>query len=123
MFIHGTRTQTPIDKLDQAIEYLKKQLVPRIRSAPGYVGAVLLADRKTGSCIEITYWETAKALSASEHVATKNVPGTHIVKVEKYEIVILDRDQAPKPGELVHAYTISGDPEKVDVVSSLCATR
>ncbi len=117
MFIRGMRMQTPIDKLDEAIEYLQKQVVPRIRTAPGYFGAVLLADHKTGSGIEITYWVTAKALSASERVATKTVPGAHILNVEKYEIVILDRDKAPKPGELVHVNTISGEPLRVDVAA------
>jgi heme-degrading monooxygenase HmoA len=125
MFIRGTRIQTPPDMLDEAIENFQKQVIPSARSAPGFFGAVLLADRKTGVGIGITYWETAQAMSASEQVsiqtrtqAVKNLPGTHIVNVERYEIVILDRDQAPKPGELVCVNTISGDPDKVDAATA-----
>jgi hypothetical protein len=85
---------------------------------------VLLADRKTGVGIGITFWETAKAMSASEEgiqmrtQAVENLPGTQIVNVERYEIVILDRDQAPKPGELVRVNTISGDTNKVDAATA-----
>ncbi len=121
MFIRGTRTQTSPDKLDEEIETFRKQVLPSARSVPGFFGGVLLADRKTGSGIEITYWETADALSASEQVgvptrtpAAGGMPATEIVNVETYEIVILDRDQAPMPGELVRLNMINGDPEKVD---------
>jgi heme-degrading monooxygenase HmoA len=123
MFIRGTRIQTPPDKLDEAIETFRTEVLPSARSVSGFFGGVLLADRKTGSGMEITYWETAEALSASEQVgvqtrtpAATGIPRTGILDVETYEIVILDRDQAPKPGELVRVNMINGDPEKVDVV-------
>jgi heme-degrading monooxygenase HmoA len=121
MFIRGTRTRTSPDKLDEEIETFRKQVLPSARSVPGFFGGVLLADRKTGSGIEITYWETAEALSASEQVgvqtrtpAAGGMPATEIVNVETYEIVILDRDQAPMPGELVRLNMINGNPERVD---------
>src|SRR5712692_2290523 len=116
MFIRGTRVQTPPDKIDQAIENFQKQVIPSARSAPGYLGAALLVDRRTGSGVGITYWETAKHLSASEQVgiqtrtqAAKNVPGT--------QIVIMDRAQAPKSGTFVRVNTIRGDPDKVDAAT------
>jgi len=124
MFIHGTRVQTPPESVEQAIENFQHQVIPSARLAPGFFGAVLLADRKTGSGIGITYWETGEALSASEQVGiqsrtqdVKNVPGTQIVNVERYEVVILDRAHPPKPGEFVSVHTISGDPDKVDAAT------
>ena len=58
MFIHGTRVQTPPESVEQAIENFQHQVIPSARLAPGFFGAVLLADRNTGSGIGITYWET-----------------------------------------------------------------
>jgi hypothetical protein len=110
-------------KLDEAIETFQKRVLPPARSVSGFFGGVLLADGKTGSVIEITYWETAEALSARDQLgvrtptpAARGIAATEIVSVETYEIVILDRDQAPKPGELVRVNAMSGDPEKVDAV-------
>jgi hypothetical protein len=45
------------------------------------------------------------------------VADTQIVKVERYEVVILDRAQPPKLGEFVSVDTISGDPDKVDAAT------
>jgi len=124
MFIRGTRVQTPPEKIDQAIENFQKQVIPSVRSAPGYLGATLLVDRKTGSGVGITYWQTAKHLSASEQVgiqtrtqAAKNVLGTQIINVERAEVVIMDRAQPPKSGTFSRVNTISGDPDKVDAAT------
>ena len=125
MFIRATHLHTPPDKMDQTIENFQKQVIPSVRSMPGFFGAVLLADRKTGTGIGITYWDTAKALSASEKVgvrtrtqAAKKVPGTQIVNVERYEMVILDRSQPPKPGEFVQVSTLNGNPDDIDAATT-----
>jgi heme-degrading monooxygenase HmoA len=124
MFIRGTRVQTPPDTIDKAIENFHKQVIPSARSAPGYLGATLLVDRKTGSGVGVTYWDSAKHMSASEQVgiqtrtqAAKNVPGTQIVNVERSEIVIMDRAQPPKSGTFSRVNTIRGDPDKVDAAT------
>ena len=121
MFLRATRIQTPPDKVDQAIENFENNLVKSLRSAPGNQGAVLLVNRQTGAALGITYWESAKALAASEQTgiqsrtqATKNVPGSQIVNVERAELMIMDRAQAPKTGSFVRMVTVNGDPQKVD---------
>src|SRR5260370_36067394 len=107
------------------MENCQRQVIASARSRPGFFGAVLLADRKRGTGIGITYWETAKALSASEEVgirtrtqAANNVPGTQIVNVERYEMVILDRSQPPKPGEFVHVNTFTGNPDSIEAAAA-----
>ena len=121
MFLRATRIQAPPDKVDQAIENFENNLVKSLRSAPGNQGAVLLVNRQTGAALGITYWESAKALAASEQTgiqsrtqATKNVPGSQIVNVERAELMIMDRAQAPKTGSFVRMVTVNGDPQKVD---------
>jgi heme-degrading monooxygenase HmoA len=121
MFLRATRVQTPPDKVEAAIENFKTNTVKSLRAAPGNQGAVLLVNRQTGAGMGITYWESAKALAAAEQTGiqsrtqmTKNVPGTQIINVERAELMIMDRTEAPKAGTFVRMVTINGDPEKVD---------
>jgi heme-degrading monooxygenase HmoA len=121
MFLRATRVQTPPDKVDQAIENFETNTVKALRAAPGNQGAVLLVNRQTGAGLGITYWESAKALAAAEQTgiqartqSTKSVPGSQIVNVERAELMIMDRTEAPKAGTFVRLVTVNGDPDKLD---------
>ncbi|GAC1673670.1 MAG: hypothetical protein PVS3B2_15900 [Candidatus Dormibacteraceae bacterium] len=121
MFLRATRIQTPPDKVNEAIKNFENNVLKGLRSAPGNQGAALLVNRQTGAALGITYWESSKALGASEHIGTqsrtqvtKHVPGTQIVNVERGELMIMDRVAAPKEGSFVRLVTASGDPEKLD---------
>jgi heme-degrading monooxygenase HmoA len=121
MFLRATRIQSPPDKVGTAIDNFEANIVKNLRSAPGNQGVVLLVDRHSGSALGITYWESARALAASEQTgaqsrtqASKNVAGTQIVNVERAELMIMDREGAPKQGTFVRLTTVNGDPEKLD---------
>jgi heme-degrading monooxygenase HmoA len=121
MFLRATRVQTPPDKVEQAIENFKTNTVKSLRAAPGNQGAVLLVNRQTGAGLGITYWESAKALAANEQTGIqartqtlKSVPGTQIINVERAELMIMDRTEAPKAGTFVRSVTVNGDPDKLD---------
>ena len=121
MFLRATRVQTPPDKVEQAIENFETNILKAARSAPGNQGAALLVNRQTGAALGVTYWESAKALAASEQFgiqsrtqATEKVSGSHIVNVERGELMIMDRAGAPKAGTFLRLITVNGDPEKLD---------
>jgi heme-degrading monooxygenase HmoA len=121
MFLRATRVQTPPDKVNEGIKNFETNILKNLRSAPGNQGAALLVNRQTGAGIGITYWESAKALAASEQIGTqsraqtvKNVPGSQIVNVERGELMIMDRVATPKDGSFVRVVTANGDPEKLD---------
>jgi heme-degrading monooxygenase HmoA len=121
MFLRATRIQAPPDKVGATIENFETNVVKSLRAAPGNQGAVLLVDRNTGSVLGITYWESAKALAASEQIGTQSrtqaaqgIPGAHIVNVDRAELMIMDRAGAPKSGTYVRLVTANGDPEKLD---------
>jgi heme-degrading monooxygenase HmoA len=121
MFLRATRVQTPPDKVEAVIENFKTNTVKSLRAAAGNQGAVLLVNRQTGAGMGITYWESAKALAAAEQTGiqsrtqmTNKVPGTQIINVERAELMIMDRTEAPKAGTFVRMVTVTGDPEKVD---------
>ena len=130
MFIRGTRVQTPPEKVDDAIANFKKQVVPNASNAPGYAGAGLLIDRKSGAGIGITYWESAKALSNSEQVgiktrtnAVQNVPGTQIVNVERYELVLMERNAPPKADTFMRVNELNAEPDKVEALIAFTKSK
>lgn len=121
MFLRATRVQAPPDKVQEAIQNFEKNILPGIRKTPGNLGAALLINRRTGAGLGITYWESAKAMSASEQVgiqtraqSVKDVPGTSIVNVERGELMIMDRAAEPKVGTFLRLVTVNGDPQKLD---------
>ena len=99
----------------------ESNILKTVRATPGNQGAALLINRQTGAGLGVTYWESAKALAASEQMgnqtrmeSAKAVPGSQIVNVERGELMIMDRAAAPKAGSMVRAVTVNGDPEKLD---------
>src|SRR5579859_2763452 len=130
MFIRGTRVQTPPEKVDDAIANFKKQVVPNVSKAPGYAGAGLLIDRKSGAGIGITYWESAKALSNSEQAgiktrtnAVQNVTGTQIVNVERYELVVMERNAPPKADTFMRVNELNAEPDKVEALIAFTKSK
>src|SRR3979411_2241893 len=122
MYGRATRLQIPPASIDKGIALFKETVLPNARSTPGNAGGVLLVDRKAGSAIGITFWETTQALNASEQFGvssrTQSVAqtGGSIIDVERFEQVLADRAQPPKAGSFVRLNTVSGTPEKLDDV-------
>jgi hypothetical protein len=120
MYLRVTRVQSPPDAIEKGIAYFKEKVVPAAKATPGNAGAVLLVDRKTGSAVGITLWETAQALSASEQMGVTSrtqsaaAMGGSIVNVERFEQAIQERAQPPKSGTFVRLNTVAGAPEKID---------
>ena len=121
MFIRATRVQAPPDKVQEAIQNFETSILKTVRATPGNQGAVLLINRQTGAGLGVTYWESAKAMAASEQMgmqtrtqSAKAVPGSQIVNVERAELMIMDRAAAPKAGTFLRLVTVNGDPEKLD---------
>lgn len=130
MYLRATRVQSPPDKVKESIQNFESNILKRVRSAPGNLGAVLLVNRQTGEGMGVTYWESAKALGASEQVgidvrsqSAKNVPGSQIVNVERSEVMIMDRAAPPTTGSFTRLVSGSGDPEKLEAGISLARTK
>ncbi len=122
MYGRMTRLQTSPDAVEKGIAFFKENIVPKARTAPGNAGAILLVDRKTGTAIGITLWETTQALNASEQLGISSrtqgaaATGGSIVDVDRYEQVMVDRPQPPKAGAFVRLNTVAGAPDKIDNV-------
>ena len=122
MYGRMTRIQSSPDAVEKGIAFFKEKVAPKASATPGNGGAVLLVDRKAGVAIGVTLWETTEALNASEQFGiTSRVQsaaeiGGSVVDIERFEQVIVDRVQLPKPGAFVRLNTVAGSPDKLDAV-------
>lgn len=122
MYGRMTRIQIPPDAVGKGIAFFKEKVAPKARAAPGNAGAVLLVDRKTGTALGITLWETTQALNASEDLGvtardqSAAATGGSILNVDRYEQVLADRPQPPKAGAVVRFNSVNGAPDKIDNV-------
>jgi heme-degrading monooxygenase HmoA len=57
------------DKLEAALDGLKANVVPRLSSLPGFTGAYWLADRKAGTVLAATFYDSKESLEASREAA------------------------------------------------------
>ncbi len=80
--------------IDDSIRKMRSETLPRVRELKGNVGAIGLADRKSGKAIVITLWESADALRQSEKQADKlreqaaETGGQQIAGVDRYEVAV-----------------------------------
>jgi len=66
MFARLTIVQMKEDKVGEAINIYKDNVVPAAKSQKGYKGAYLLTDRDTGKGMSITIWDTEEDAAANE---------------------------------------------------------
>jgi quinol monooxygenase YgiN len=121
MFVRETRVQGSPDHIEAALENYKKNILPVVRKTPGNLGAALLVNRQTGAGLGVTYWESAKAMAASEQMgnqtraqSAKDNPNTQVVNVERAEIMIMDRAAPPMVGSMIRQVIVNADPQKLD---------
>jgi heme-degrading monooxygenase HmoA len=121
MYLRATRVQAPPDKIKDSIQNFETNVLKRLKAASGYQGGVLLVNRQTGDGVGLTYWESAKALGASEQAgidartsAARDVVGTRIINVERSEVMVMERAADPKAGAFVRLISGTGDVGKQD---------
>ena len=66
MFARLLRLQIKIDRIDEATKLFEESVIPLCKNQKGYKGAYFLTDRKTGTSIPITLWESEKDMLATE---------------------------------------------------------
>lgn len=66
MFARIVRMQIKIDRIDEASRLFEEKIIPNCKKQNGFKGAYFLADRKTGTCIPITFWDSEEDLLANE---------------------------------------------------------
>ena len=121
MFLRTVRMEGDPEHLEKAIKAFDRASMP-IRRLPGCAAVALLADRKAGRSISLSYWETEAALKASEEAAADEralLTAEHdltVADVERYEVAALERREPLKDGTYARLICGRGDAERVDKV-------
>ncbi len=82
------------DSVDESVGKVRADTLPQVRDLQGNVGAIGLADRKSGHITLITLWENAEALRQSEQQADRlreqaaESGGQRIAGVDRYEVAV-----------------------------------
>jgi heme-degrading monooxygenase HmoA len=118
MYARMTRlTQSP-DRLEETISTFEPTVVEVARRQPGYVGTGLAADRKEGTAIAFTLWDTQEAMNASEQTATAlrtkvaDEQGVEILGVERFEVVHMEGTYTA--GTCARVTSLQVPPERVE---------
>jgi heme-degrading monooxygenase HmoA len=86
----------PPERIDEGLRHVRENLLPQISQQEGFEGMVALADRKTGTTLGITFWESEEALKASEEAAQRlreesaQAMSDTIAGVERYEVGLFE---------------------------------
>jgi heme-degrading monooxygenase HmoA len=82
------------ESVDESTSKVQSETLPKLREVEGNVGAIGLADRRSGRVTVITLWESADALRRSEQQADRlreqaaKSGGQRIGGVERYEVAL-----------------------------------
>lgn len=92
MFARVNRFQEDPDRLADSERYAEAEIVPQLKTIPGFQGVLSLVDRTTGESLAITFWETEEDMRASEATADRirgdSAEATHtqVRTVDRYEV-------------------------------------
>jgi heme-degrading monooxygenase HmoA len=99
-FARVSRYQIPVEKVDTAISQASPT-APQVRGIPGNTGGYLLIDRRTGTALSVTLWESEQTLEASVEQANQIRAGItarlggSISSVDSYMIAATASEHAP----------------------------
>jgi heme-degrading monooxygenase HmoA len=66
MFARLTTLSFRIEKADEGIRIFDTSVVPAAKAQKGFRAAYLLADRKAGRCVALTFWDDEASAVANE---------------------------------------------------------
>jgi heme-degrading monooxygenase HmoA len=126
MYARSTTVRGNPQSLDDAIAYLRDEVMPVAQEMDGCIGMSMMCDRDTGRCIATTAWETEEAMHNSEgglHDMRRRyadmLGGT--AEVQEWEIAMLHRVHHAPEGACCRLLWSSGNPDDAERV--IDATR
>ncbi len=121
MYARSTTVRGNPQALDDAIAYLRDEVMPVAQAIDGCVGMSMLCDRDSGRCIATTAWETEEAMHNSEgrlhdmrERYAQMLGGEP--EVQEWEIGILHRAHAAPDGACCRVIWTRGNPDDVERV-------
>jgi hypothetical protein len=88
-----SRLEGDAGKIDEATRRATEEILPRLRQASGFRGAIAMVDRERGNTLLVTLWESAEKMRDSEEQADQlrqesaEAGRGRVVGVERYEVM------------------------------------
>lgn len=105
-------------KAEEGQRRWQEEILPALKQQPGFRGVSAMMNRKTGDGLNVSYWESEKALrDATEKLRPigdkiRQATGRQIVEEDICEVAVEERFKPPKAGVWVRVTTLDGDPAK-----------
>ena len=108
-------------RTDDAVAYIRDEVLPAVRAMDGNIGLSMLADRDSGRSIVTSAWESEAAMRASaEQVRPMRERYTEMmgaqVEVHEWEIAVLHRVHEAPEGACTRVTWTRTDPARVDEI-------
>jgi heme-degrading monooxygenase HmoA len=106
-------------KIDEVTRYVEENVRRELEAQPGSRGMAMMTDREQGQAVVASYWDSAEALTTSEHaVQTSRKEAAELaggsITVEQYEVPIFVRNSRPERGAGVRITVLHADPGELD---------
>ena len=127
MYARSTTVRGNPESVDEAIRYLRDEVMPAVQEMDGCIGMSMLCDRDSGRCIATTAWETEEAMHDSES-AVHNMRERYAEmmsgrpEVQEWEIAVLHRLHTAPEGACCRVIWGRGDPATIDDATSTLRT-
>jgi quinol monooxygenase YgiN len=121
MYARSTTTRGNPQMIDDAIAYLRDEVMPAVTAMDGCIGLSMMCDRDSGRCIATSAWATEEAMHNSEsgmhdmRMRYAQMMGSE-PEVAEWEIAVLHRKHTAPEGAACRVLWSRGDPATADNV-------
>jgi quinol monooxygenase YgiN len=121
MYARSATVRGNPQSIDEAIAYLRDEVMPAVQEIEGCVGMSMMCDRDSGRCIATTAWETEEAMHNSEsrlhdmRQRYADMLGGQ-PEVQEWEIGVLHRAHRAPDGACCRIIWTRGNPDDVERV-------
>jgi quinol monooxygenase YgiN len=119
MYARSTTVRGDPQKIDDAIAYVRDDVMSTVQHMSGCVGLSMLCDRESGRCIITTAWADETAMHATEEAVrpmrerlAEMYGGT--AEVNEWEIAVLHRLHEAPDGACTRVTWTRGDPAQME---------
>jgi quinol monooxygenase YgiN len=121
MYARSTTVRGNPQSLDDAIAYLRDEVMPAVQEMEGCIGLSTMCDRDSGRCIATTAWQSEEAMHNSEgsvHPMRERVAEMlgGRPEVQEWEIAVLHRMHPAPEGACCRVIWSRGNPDDVERV-------
>jgi quinol monooxygenase YgiN len=121
MYARSTTTRGNPQMIDDAIAYLRDEVMPAVTAMDGCIGLSMMCDRDSGRCIATSAWQSEEAMHNSEsgmhdmRMRYAQMMGSE-PEVQEWEIGVLHRKHTAPEGATCRVIWSRGDPATADNV-------